>query len=107
MLVFISWLKLHGANQLIFYANDVTVLDGSVHTMDIQRNTETLAVASKETSLEVNAEKSKYVIMSGGQNARQNHNIKTDNSSFDGVQQFQYWGRTQTNQNSIQKHSAD
>jgi len=107
LLVFISWLKLHGANQLIFYANDVTVLDGSVHTMDIQRNTETLAVASKETSLEVNAEKSKYVIMSGGQNARQNHNIKTDNSSFDGVQQFQYWGRTQTNQNSIQKHSAD
>jgi len=47
------------------------------------------------------------MIMSGGQNAGKNHNIKTDNSSFERVEQFQYWGRTQKNQNSIQKDSAD
>jgi len=76
-----------------------------VRTM--KRCPETLVVASKETSLEINAEKSKYVIMSGGQNEGQNRNIKIGNSSFERVEEFQYWGRTQTNQNSIQKDSAD
>jgi len=104
LFVFISWLKLNGANQLTFYADDVDVLGGSIHT--IKRNTEALLIANKETSLEVNAEKSKYVIMSGDKNAGQNHNIKIDNSSFERVEQFRYWGRTQTNQNSIQKDST-
>jgi len=34
-------------------------------------------VASKENGLEVNAEKSKYIVMPPDQNAGQNHNIKT------------------------------
>jgi hypothetical protein len=38
-------------------------LGGSVYTMGLQRNTEALVVDSKETSLEVNAEKSKYMII--------------------------------------------
>jgi hypothetical protein len=45
--------------------------------------------------------------MSGGQNSGQNYNtcIKIDSSSYERVEQFQYWGRTQTDQNSIQKDS--
>jgi hypothetical protein len=39
--------------------------------------------------------------MSRDQNAGQNHNIKVDNKSFEGVEQFRYLGTTLTNRNSI------
>jgi hypothetical protein len=60
-----------------------------------------LGVASKETGLEVNAEKGRYTAMSRGQNAGQNSNIHICNKSFEIVKQFKYLGRTLTNQNSI------
>jgi hypothetical protein len=41
--------------------------------------------------------------MSCNQNAGQNHNIKTDNKSFERVEQFKCLGTTLTNQNSIQE----
>jgi hypothetical protein len=37
------------------------------------------------------------VVMSGYQNAGQNHNIKTDNKSFERVEEFKYLGTTLTN----------
>ena len=40
--------------------------------------------------------------MTGDQSARQSHNIKTDNSSFEMAEEFKYLGTTLTNQNSIQ-----
>jgi hypothetical protein len=45
------------------------------------------------------------MVMSQDQNAGQSHNIKTDNSSFERVEQFKYLGTTLTNQNSIQEES--
>jgi len=41
---------------------DVNVLVGSVHA--IKKNTEALVIASKETGIEVNADKTKYIVMS-------------------------------------------
>ena len=38
-------------------------------------------MASKEIGLEVNADKTKYMVMSRDQIARRSHNIKVDNSS--------------------------
>jgi hypothetical protein len=64
-------------------------LGGSVHA--IKKNTEALVVATKEIGLEVNAEKTKCMVMSRDQNAGQNHNIKVDNKSFEGVEQFKCW----------------
>ena len=49
------------------YADDFNILGGSVRT--VKENTETLIVASKEIILEVNADKTKYMVMSGDQNA--------------------------------------
>jgi hypothetical protein len=76
-------------------------LGGSAHA--IKKNTEALLVASKEFGLEVNAEKSKYMVMSRDQNAGQNYNTKVDNKSFERAEQFIYLGTTLTNRNSIQE----
>jgi len=56
----------------------------------MKKNRDALAVAIKETGLQVNADKTKYMVMSLDQNACINHNIKTDNSSFETVEEFRY-----------------
>jgi sorting nexin-29 len=94
-------LKLNGTHQLLVYADDVNILGGSVHAL--KKNTETLVFASKEIGLEVNTEKTKYMVMSRDQNAGQNYNIKIDNKSFERVEQFKYLGTTRTYRNSIQE----
>jgi len=62
-------LKLNGTHQLLIYADDVHKPGRSIHIR--QRNIEALAVASKETALEVNAYKTKYMFMSLDQNAEE------------------------------------
>jgi len=54
-------LKLNGTHQLLDYADDVNILGRSIHT--IEKNAEALVVASKETGIEVNADKTKYMVM--------------------------------------------
>jgi hypothetical protein len=76
-------------------ANDANKLGRSVHT--INNNTEALVIASKEIGLEVNADKTKYMVMSRDQNAGRNHDVNIDNSSFERVEQFEYLGTTLTN----------
>jgi len=72
-----------------------------VHT--IKKNVGALVVASKEIGLEINVNKTKFMIMSRDMNAGRSHNVKTDNSSFERVEEFKYLGTTLTNQNSIQE----
>jgi hypothetical protein len=55
-------LKLNGTHQLLFYADDVNKLGGSVRSIKV--NAEILVVSSKEIGLEVNADKMKYMVMS-------------------------------------------
>jgi len=55
-------LKLNGTHQLLAYADGVHILGGSIQT--IKENAEALIVASKEIGLEVNADKTKYIVMS-------------------------------------------
>ncbi|KAJ4443657.1 hypothetical protein ANN_05332 [Periplaneta americana] len=51
---------------------------------------------SKEVSLEVNPEKTKYMIMSRDQSIIRNGNIKIGNLSFEKVEKFKYLGATVT-----------
>jgi hypothetical protein len=76
-------------------------LCGSIRT--IRNNTEALLIASKGIGLEVNAEKTKYMVMSRDQNAGQNGYMQIGNESFETVEQFKYLGTTLTNQNSIRE----
>jgi hypothetical protein len=92
-------LKLNGTHQLLSYADDVNLLGDHIDT--INKNTETLIDASKEVGLEVNVEKTKYMLVSRDQNAGQNWDIKIGNRSFENVSQFRYLGMTVTNQNLI------
>ena len=61
-----------------------------------RKNTGALVVASKEIGLEVNTDKTKYMVMSRAQNAGLTHSIKTDNSSFQRVEEFKYLGTNLT-----------
>jgi hypothetical protein len=63
-------------------------LGGSVHT--VRENAEALVVATKETGLEVNTDKTKYMVMSRDRNAGRGHGVKIDNSSTERVEEFKY-----------------
>ena len=58
-------MKLNGTHQVLVNADDVIILGSSVHTA--KENAEALVVVSKETGLEVIADKSKYMVMSRGE----------------------------------------
>jgi sorting nexin-29 len=95
-------LKLNGTYQLLAYADDVNILGGSVHT--VKENAEALVVATKKIGLEVNADKTKYMVMSRDRNAGRGYSVKTDNTciSIERVEEIKYLGTTLTDQNSIQ-----
>jgi hypothetical protein len=93
-------LKLSGTHQLLAYA-DVTLLGDNIET--IKKKTETLFDASDEVRLEIDVEKTKYMLLSHRQNAGQNRDIKLANRSFENASQLKYLGTTIINQNMIQE----
>jgi sorting nexin-29 len=93
--------KFNGTHQLLVYAGDVNILGQSIRTK--VKNTEALLVTGKETGLEVNADKTVYMVMPRYQNTGRNHNIKVDKRSLEMVEEFRYLGTTLINQNSDQE----
>jgi len=65
-----------------------------------KKTAEALVAATKKIRHEVNAHKSKYMTVSRDQNAGRIHSMKTDNRSFERVEEFKYLGTKLTNQNS-------
>jgi hypothetical protein len=70
--------------SLLIYTDDVNVLDGSKHT--IKKDTEALVVTSKEIGLDVNVDRTKYMVTSWDQNAGQNLHKNLSNKYFEMVE---------------------
>jgi hypothetical protein len=68
-------------------------LGGSVHVT--KKNADALVFASKETGPVVNADKTKYMVMSRDYNVGQNHKMKIDNKSVEKMEHLKSVGRTQ------------
>jgi hypothetical protein len=67
-------LKLNGTHQLLANADNMNLLGDNIDTM--KKSTQNLIDTSEEVGLEVNTEKTKYMLLSRHQNAGQNHDIK-------------------------------
>jgi hypothetical protein len=79
-------LEFNEPDKLLVYADDVNLLGDSVNT--IKENSGTLLEVSRDIGLEINVEKTKYLIMSRHPNTRQNQNIRIANESFINVAKF-------------------
>jgi hypothetical protein len=64
-------LKLNGTHQLLAYADDVNLLGDNIDT--VKKNTEILIDASKEVGLEINVEKTKYMLLSRHHRSKSGH----------------------------------
>jgi hypothetical protein len=83
-------LELNGTYELFLYANDINLLGYSVS--NIKENKETLLEA--DVGLEINTEKTKYMIMSRHLNSEENQNIRIVNESFENMARFKdLWRR--------------
>jgi len=83
-------LKINYTDQLLVYTDDVNILGESVHT--VNENAEALVLAIKETGLEVNGDKTKYMVISRDQNAGRSNDINNENNSFERKECFKYLG---------------
>ena len=69
----------------------------------MKENAGALLVATKEIGLEVNADKTKYMVMSRDRNAGRCHSVKIDNSFVERMEEFIYLGTTLIDQNFFRK----
>jgi hypothetical protein len=98
-----SGLKLNGTHQLLAYADYVNLLGDNIDT--IKKNAETLIDASKKIGLEINVEKTKYMLLTRHQNICRNRDLQIANRAFGNVSQLRYLWTTVISANLIQEEN--
>jgi hypothetical protein len=78
-------LILKGTHQLLAYTGDAKIVVENIFSI---KNTEPLLDASKAVGLDLNPEKTKYMLMSCSQNVGQKSSVKIANRSFEYVAKF-------------------
>ena len=84
-------MKFIGAKQPFLYADDVNIFVG--RELIIKKNTESVEAANKEIEIQVNYDKTKYMVMFWEQNADRSHSIKSDDITFEMVEDIKYLGK--------------
>jgi hypothetical protein len=97
-------LELNGTHQL-FVSVDDNFLGDSINT--IKENVESVLEANRDLGLEINSEKTKYMIMSHHPYLGQNQNIRIANESFESVTTFKYLGTTLIRMTFMMKSRVD
>ena len=85
--------------HILVNVSDLYILGGSVHT--IKKYAKAFVVACKDNGLELNADKTKYMVMSRDEGAGRSNSLKLDNRSFEMVNQFKYKGKSLNDRNFI------
>jgi hypothetical protein len=67
------------------------------HQFLVSANTEAMIDASNQFALEVNAEKTKCILVSSQQNSAQNHVVDIANRSFENMCRFKIFGKEKFN----------
>jgi hypothetical protein len=73
-------LKSNEIHQLLVYADDVNLLNDNIDA--VKKKTQTIIDTTKEVCLEVNTERTTYMLLSCHQTAGQNHTMKIANRCF-------------------------
>jgi hypothetical protein len=85
-------------HQQLVYADDVNLLGDNIYIYiyiyTIKRKKQSLFDASKEIGVEVNTEKTKYMLESRHQNEWQYQDMRISNRLIENVAQFRYLGMT-------------
>jgi hypothetical protein len=89
----------------ITFLHDVNILGENITNRE--RNTEALLQAIMEDGLEVNIEKTKYMVTFRHQNAGEELNILIANKSVENVGNFKHLRKTVTNQNCVREEIND
>jgi hypothetical protein len=82
----------------------VNLLGDNIDTINTRKNMETLIYATKKVGLEINVEKTRYMLLSRHQNVGRNRDdVEIANRSFEKMSYLKNLGTTVTNENFIQE----
>ena len=90
---------LNGTTQILGYADDLDLLGDSREAVQI--NTRILLDAAKETGLEINEEKTKYMVMDRLGTSQEMGDLQVGRHTFEKVSEFRYLGTTVNDKNEI------